>query len=152
MGRTAKTAVVVAIAGVLVATAALPGLAQPGPRGQMIGQPATVPGAGFGYGRGLGLGYGGWWKRVTPTTPEEKAFVERITALHNELRQLVVNNAPADRIAAKRTEICNLVLQNAPLVQKLAPSAGRGWGRGRRFGMGLGPGLNPYCPFAIAPK
>jgi len=113
---------------------------------------ALMSRAGAGFGRGHGLAPGGWWTRVTPTTPEEKAFVERITALHNELRQLVARGASAEQIAAKRSEIFDLMQKNSALVQKLAPAAGGGWGRGRGRGMGLGMGLNPYCPFAVPSK
>lgn len=139
MSRKAKLVLGTLIAGVLVSTASMPVLAQRragmtaqrAPRGQAL----VVPGAGLGFGRGLGLGYGGWWTRVTPSTPEEKAFIERITALHNELRQLVISNAPAQQIAAKRAEIHDLMVKNNQLVQALLSKAGIGIGRG-----GYGPG------------
>ncbi|MGC8835304.1 MAG: hypothetical protein ACP5R4_14750, partial [Armatimonadota bacterium] len=140
MSRKARLVLGTLIAGVLVSTASMPVLAQRragmaaqrAPRGQAF----VVSRAGLGFGRGLGLGYGGWWTRVTPSTPEEKAFIERITALHNELRQLVINNAPAQQIAAKRAEIHNLMVKNSQLVQALLSKAGIGIG----FGYGIGPG------------
>jgi len=145
MSRKTGIALGLATAGILILTASMPVLAQRragmmgqrAPQGQTFNRASGVmPGAGLGFGRGFGLGYGGWWTRVTPTTPEEKAFVEKITALHNELRQLVISNAPAQQIAAKRAEIHDLMLKNSQLVQALLSKAGVGLGRG----YGLGPG------------
>ena len=148
-----------------------------------LGLPAGVgigPGAGMGFGRGMGMGiglgagmgWGGWWTRVTPQTDAEKAFVQRITELHQQvrttqlsLRTMIASNADPKAIADQQAKIAStcsqiqkLMADNAALLQRLAGTAtagpgwgmgfGRGMGRGRGMGFGRGMGMNPWCPYA----
>lgn len=55
---------------------------------------------------------GGWWTRVNPTDPQQKAFVEQVKALHDQIRQkqfelaqLLANKADKTAIEAKQAEI-----------------------------------------------
>ena len=119
-----------------------------------------------------GNGPGCWLTRVTPTDPQQKAFVEQVGKLQAEiveeqtaLRVLQKNGASAEAIAAQqavvdkqRTQFRELMTKNSALVQQIAQQyGGRGWCGGRGAwccaacptGTG-GPacGLCPGCPWA----
>lgn len=98
-------------------------------------------------------GGGGWWDRVTPTTPEQKAYVEQARQIHaqlwqkqSELRALQSQPKPSEAaIRAKQAEVDALRgklqewnLKNRAVMQQLAPRAGRTAGAGP-CGLGLGP-------------
>ena len=191
MKKITIAAIVVAIAliaGVVVVSAqgliCPKGYVQPNPN-------ATGPGQGAGYARmGLpcpygntpqvvGAGYGrlgwpcpygytqpnpnagGWWTRVNPTTPEQKAFVDKVTDLHNQIRQknfelaqLRATNGDPNKIAVLEKDIENLrselhdyLTKNIQIRQQLgrggwAGSAGnRGWRGGRNYAN------NPQVPY-----
>lgn len=138
--------------------------------------PRYAQGYGRGYGQGRGAG-GGWWNRVNPKTPEQKALVNQVSELHSrirtanwDLRTLTAQNAPAAQVQAKQQEVASLRNQlqqltaaNQALLQAMGVPAGYGvcdgsgprggQGYGRRGGMGLGPrdgsGPNPNCPLKV---
>jgi hypothetical protein len=161
----------VIVAGTLsVALAAGSAVAQ-GP-GQGRGRGA---GGGFCGGRGgggcmgltPGAGVGGWWTRVVPTTPAQKAFVAQVTNLHSQIRQanldlvaLRAAKAPAAQIAAKqqqitalRSELQRVTSANQTLLKQMGVPAGvcdgtgpKGRGQGMGRGLRNGTGPNPNCP------
>lgn len=119
-------------------------------------------------------GGGGWWTRVNPTDPKQKAFVEEVGKLHNqireaqlELRTLETAKADTATIEAKKTELnalrnqlCELQNKNLELKQQIMQSApagrgsGRGWCRGGCCWMGCpvncgvpACGICPNCPY-----
>jgi len=131
-------------------------------QGQRMGQgPRQGMGMGMGQGMGQGMGFrgaGGWWNRVTPQTPQQKAFVDQVSALHNriqavnqELRALTAQNAPAAQIQAKQQEVATLRSQvqqlttaNQALLQQMGVPAGSGvcdgsGPKGGQNGQGMGP-------------
>lgn len=92
----------------------------------LVVSPLLAQGRGAGRGnaygaRGLPCPYGytqpnpnagGWWTRVNPTDPQQKAFVEQVKALHDQIRQkqfelaqLLANKADKTAIEAKQAEI-----------------------------------------------
>ncbi|MBI3944832.1 MAG: hypothetical protein HY321_02860 [Armatimonadetes bacterium] len=86
-------------------------------------------------------GRGGWWSRVTPTTAEQKVFVDEATALRTqiwqkqaELRSLTAQPKPSEsavkakqaEVDALREKLHALVQKNRSLIQEMAPAAGRG--------------------------
>lgn len=112
---------------------------------------------------------GGWWTRVSPTDPQQKAFVEQVKALHEQIRQkqfelaqLQANKADSTAIEAKQAEINALREQlhqlqysNREMKQSIMQE-GRG---GKRFGSANGNGQGvrqrmqmrgtaPWCPYA----
>jgi|GEM_PF-1369435 hypothetical protein len=123
-------------------------------------------GMGRGMGRGMGMGpgmygrqgggFGGWWNKVNPQTPEQKALVSKVTDLHNRIRTanqelyiLRTQNASADKINQKlnqinalRTELQAVTTSNQGLLQQMGLPLG--------FGVcnGQGPGARLGCPFA----
>lgn len=144
------------------------GYTQPNPQANGPGQGAGLarqgldcPYGNVGPGQGRGAGYGrtgqpcpygytqpnpnagGWWTRVEPATTEQKAFTDRVTQLHNQIRekqfeaaQLRANNGDAQRIAtldaeaqALRTELHEQMNNNREIRQQMGP-AGRGYGKG----------------------
>ena len=150
---------ILTIGGLLLALTAASGLAQ---------------GRGWcGQGRGwCGQGAGCWLTRVTPTDPQQKAFVEQVGKLQTEiveeqmaLRVLQKNNAGTEAITAQqavvdqvRTQFRELMTKNSALVQQMAQQYdGRGWCGGRGMGCCVacpaatdGPacGFCPGCPWA----
>ncbi len=142
--------------------------------------PVLAQGRGAGRGNAYGVrgipcpyGYtqpnpnaGGWWTRVSPTDPQQKAFVEQVRALHDQIRrkqfelaQMQVNKADQSTIAAKQAEIDalreqlhQLQISNLELKQGIMQQnrGGRGFG-----GSGQGVrqrsqmrGTAPWCPYA----
>lgn len=95
-------------------------------------------------------GGGGWWTRLNPTDPKQKAFVEEIGKLHNQirdaqfaLRALEAAKADTATIEARKTELntlrnqlCELQNNNMDLKQQIMQSAPRGRGFGRGWGRG----------------
>lgn len=92
----------------------------------LVVSPLLAQGRGAGRGKAYGArglpcpyGYtqpnpnaGGWWTRVNPTDPQQKAFVEQVKALHDQIRQkqfelaqLLANKADKTAIEAKQAEI-----------------------------------------------
>ncbi len=124
-----------ALAATLVAATMVPTLAQG--RGRGFGGGAGWRGNGVcmgaGLGRGAGRGPGGWWTRVNPATPEQQAFVQQVTDLHNRIRALNLEiagmraaNAPADQIAKKeqdvtalRSELARVTTANEKLLREM---------------------------------
>jgi TolA-binding protein len=109
---------------------------------------------------------------VTPTTPEQQAFVNQVTDLHAQIRQLNLeiaglqaSNAPADQIAAReqqvaslRAELARVTAANEKLLREMGIPApygvcngqglgatwrGSGTGAFRGNGMGLRNGTGP---------
>ena len=88
---------------------------------------------------------GGWWTRVNPTTPEQKAFVDKVTQLHNQIRDknfqaaaLRASNGDPKQIAALEKDVENLqtelhdyMYKNWNIRQQLGPG-----GRGATMGPG----------------
>ena len=76
---------------------------------------------------------GGWWTKVQPTTPDQKAFVDHVTAFHNQVRdrqtaltQLRAAKGDARKIAqleneitALRTQFQEFMLKNHQVRQQL---------------------------------
>lgn len=120
-------------------------------------------------------GRGGWWTRVTPTTPQQKAYVEQARKLQDriwqaqaELWKLRETEKPSPAaIAAREREIsrlrdqlCELNIKNRALRQEMVGpntplgarmGAGRGgWGRAMGAcpwgGPGQGRGMGA-CPW-----
>jgi hypothetical protein len=112
------------------------------------------PGAGLRNGQGLGAGAGGWWTRVTPKTAEQKAFVDRVTKLHADIRTtnleiatLRSKNAPQDQVAQKQSEVAGLRAElskvtqsNTALLKELGVPVG--------YGVCDGTGPKANCPMA----
>jgi TolA-binding protein len=137
-----------------------PVLAQGRGRGPAAGAGRRGAGVcmGAGFGRGAGNGAGGWWNRVTPTTPEQQAFVNQVADLHKQIRDLNIevagmrtSNAPAaeiakreQRIAELRAELSRLTAANEKLIRDMGIPAPygvcNGQGRGGRLGGNPGPG------------
>jgi len=120
-------------------------------------------GRGAGYGR-IGqpcpYGYtqpnpnaGGWWTRVQPATPEQKAFVDEASRLHNRIREKQLEMArlraaggSEAKIAATqkdvdklREKLYNVMIKNRELRQQMGP-ARQGTGFGSRWSRQIGPG------------
>lgn len=111
-------------------------------------------GAGFGPGAGYGrsgmpcpFGYtqpnpnaGGWWTRVKPTTKEQKAFVDEVTSLHEQIRQrqfelnnLRISKGDPKRIASLENELADLrtrlhdvMVKNRTLMTQMGVSSSAG--------------------------
>ncbi|MEP0764979.1 MAG: hypothetical protein HRF45_00345 [Fimbriimonadia bacterium] len=153
-----------------------------------IGMGLAAVGQGKGQGNGNGgaqrswvcpYGYttpnpnaGGWWTRVTPSTPEQQAFLDEVIRLHNEIRtvqfELAGTTDPAQRevllakLDALRSDLHELQLNSRDLKQELMQTMPRGRNRGG-FGMGAGRGQGGFgpgmgygrgtgiCPFGRAP-
>lgn len=149
-------AVVVALLAAVVVVSAQGPAGRSCPRGYVQPNPnATGPGQGAGYVRmGLPCPYGnvpqgpnagGWWTRVNPTTPEQKAFVDKVTQLHNQIREknfqaaaLRASNGDPKQIAALEKDVQNLqtelhdyMYKNWNIRQQLGPG-----GRGATMGPG----------------
>ena len=114
----------------------------------LVGALLLLAFAGAAYAQG---GRGGWWTRVTPTTPEQKALVAEVQKLHTqlwqkvgELRALQAEPEPSEeRLDAKQSEIDGLRdklvalnTKSRALIQQMLPQAG--WGAGAATGT---------CPF-----
>ncbi len=83
---------------------------------------------------------GGWWTQVQPTTPEQKAFVEKVGSLHNQIREkqmtlAQIRNGNGDPkgianlesdISALRTELYDFMSNNQQIRQQLG-GAGQGF-------------------------
>ncbi|MCC6727869.1 MAG: hypothetical protein IT208_00855 [Chthonomonadales bacterium] len=117
-------------------------------------------GMGYGMGRGMGagpgagvrMGGGGWWARVTPTTPEQKALVDQVAALHTDIRaanlevaKLRATSGPAARIAERervlvglREQLRDVTTRNATLMRQMGVPAG--------YGICDGTGPKADCP------
>lgn len=131
-----------------------------------------------GYGR-MGLpcpyGYtqpnpdaGGWWTRVQPATPEQKAFVDKVSDIHRQIREkqleiakLRTSGGDEKKIASVQKDIDNLrkrlhdlMYQNRELRRQMKPTGPKFSGRygawRRPMGWHIGPGaccpLGPCCP------
>ncbi|MCC6441823.1 MAG: hypothetical protein IT210_00035 [Armatimonadetes bacterium] len=126
----------------------------------------------FAQGRGAGKGYGaqsrgcpygmnganpnagGWWARVNPSDAGQKAFVEKVSMLHSEIREnqvelkdLQAAKAPSQTVKSKqseidalRTKLHDLQVKNRSLKQRMMQSGGQGRGRGNCPMMGTGQG------------
>jgi hypothetical protein len=124
----------------------------------------------FGYSQ-PNLPAGGWWTRVQAQTPEQQAFLDEATRLHNQIRSAYFELAQLtdpELIAAKQAEISalrddlhDLQFNNRALKQELVQTMGRGgrgcrgaWsgqaGRGMRGGRGFGRGTG-ICPYGSGP-
>jgi len=122
-------------------------------RGQGMGM-GRGAGAGWCMGLGPGAGAGGWWTRVTPQTPEQRAFVDQVARLHNEIRAanlaalaLQAQDASQDRLAPKlqevaalRARLAKISRSNSALLQQMGVPAG--------YGICDGTGPRPGCPMA----
>ena len=135
-------------------------------------------GRGAGMGRGNGAGTciglnngsgtpGGWWARVTPSTPQQAEFVAQLKDVHNRIRTLNIEiaalknqNGSAAAIAQKqqqinglRQELQRLTTANQALLREMgvpqgmgvcdgtgAKGQGGGKGQGKGAGMGKGAG------------
>jgi hypothetical protein len=108
-------------------------------------------GAGFGrLGEPCPYGYtqpnpsaGGWWTRVQPTTPEQKAFLDKVADLHKQIHEkqfeaarLRATNGDRKKIEALENDAARLrgdlhetMYRNRELRQQMGP-AGTGYGRG----------------------
>lgn len=110
---------------------------------------------------------GGWWTRVNPTDPQQKAFVEQVKALHDQIRQeqfelaqLLANKADKTAIEAKQAEINalreqlhQLQVSNLEMKQSIMQEnfSGRGFGGGTGQGVRqwlLMRGTAPWCLYA----
>ena len=126
-----------------------------------------------GQGRGwCGQGAGCWLTRVTPTDPQQKAFVEQVGKLQTEiieeqavLRALQTGGADIAAVGAQqavveklRTQFRELMTKNGELVKQIAQQyGGPGWCGGRGAGCcaacptganGPACGSCPGCPWA----
>lgn len=135
-----------------------------------MGRQGACAGMGAGYGRQAGRGPGGWWTRVTPTTPEQQAFISQVTDIHNQIRALNIEiaglrankGAPAEiaakeqRIVELRAELSRITTANEKLIRDMGVPApygvcngqgpagrfgGQGAGMGRMGARGNGMGL-----------
>lgn len=126
-----------------------------GPR--MAGPPAGCPRMGIGP-----AGGGAWWMTAQPKTPEEKAFIDKVRGLHEEIRtkqfelaRLRNQKGTEKQIASLEKEIAKLRTQlhetlwnNRELAMKLGAGPGVGatppgcgmWCKGY-------PGACDQCPF-----
>jgi len=96
---------------------------------------------------------GGWWTRVSPTDPKQKAFVEDVARLHTQirekqfaLRELEAAKASPETIKARQAEIDSLRaklhdLQSSNRTLKQMMQNGRGRGRGQGI-----------CPYGNSPQ
>lgn len=134
--------------------------------------PGPGRGACLRSGYGPGAGAGGWWLRVNPQTPEQKALVAQVTELHNALRAanaelwaMQARKASGKEIAAQQQKIASLraelqavTQKNEALIRAMGIPAPYGvcdgtGPKGPRGGRGMGPrngtGPNPNCPFRV---
>ncbi len=141
---------------------------------------ALTAASGFAQGRGWcgqGRGWcrqgaGCWLTRVTPTDPQQKAFVEQVGKLQTEiieeqaaLRALQTGGADTAAVGAQqvvvgklRTQFRELMTKNSELVKQIAQQyGGPGWCGGRGAwccaacpagANGPACGLCPGCPWA----
>ena len=127
--------------------------------GAGMGPRAGGYGIGAGLGRQAGRGPGGWWTRVTPTTPEQQAFIAQVTDIHNQIRtlnfeiaSLRANKGSAADIAAKeqkiaelRAELSRITTANEKLIRDMGIPAPygvcTGQGPAGRFGGQGAPGM-----------
>ncbi len=160
-----KTMITLTVAASILALAVPRALAQGRGMGRR-GQGACRAGGG----PGAGIQNGGWWNRVTPQTPEQKAVVDHVSDLHNRIRaanidvvRLKTAGAAAakvaeaeKKVAALRADLQAYSQANASVISSLGLPAGvgicDGTGRGRRamgaggigggrgFGRGMGAG------------
>lgn len=119
---------------------------------------------------------GGWWTRVEPNTPEQKAFVDRLRDLHNQIRekqmklsQLRNSNGDANAMTALdreiqslRTELYDYMTNNQQIRQQIGgigqgyrngtcrmQSGAAGPGQGMRMGRG---GMGRGAGFVMNPS
>lgn len=135
--------------------------------------PVMAQGRGRGYGGGFrqrgwaagqnapgynpnwqGRGAGGWWARVTPSTPEQEAFLKQVTDIHNKIRSLNweisglrASNAPSaeiekreKQIADLRAELVRVTTANEKLIREMGIPAPYGVCSGLGRGAQRGPG------------
>lgn len=145
-----------AIVGALVVSATAPTLAQRGAGrgpGQVQAQAGVVcpygfqPGSGMGMGPGAGRGgYGtgrfasqpSWWNRIQTTDPAQKAQVDYIRGLHDQLRTaqrelaLLGPNGDPARVTALQQQVAQLRTE----VQKAHTAAFKA-------------GIQPLCPVGV---
>lgn len=155
-----KTRTALAVSAVLLTIfLTVPMLAQGRGRGFGYGagrQGAAWAGRNPGAGWGVGRGPGGWWTRVTPSTPEQEAFLKQVTDIHNQIRTLNweiaalrAANGPADEIARKekqiadlRAELAKVTAANEKLLREMGVPAPfgvcTGQGPAGKFGRGAG--------------
>lgn len=168
MKTRAFVAVTIIIALLLVASMVYAqGRAKQGPA-QWSAQPGPgAKGPGFGRGAGFGkmgmpcpFGYtqpnpnaGGWWTRVKPVTKEQKAFIDEVAKLHNQIRErqwelnrLRASNGDPKKIASLekelndlRTRLHDVMINNQALMRQMGgPQFGRGY---------CDPSLCQNCPY-----
>jgi len=115
-----------------------------------------------------GRGPGGWWTRVTPSTPEQEAFLKQVTDIHNKIRALQwevaglrASNAPAaeiekreKQIADLRAELVRVTTANEKLIREMGIPAPYGVcnGQGRGARMGGTPGFGRYGGRGFGPR
>lgn len=141
----------------LLASIALPVSAQRCGAGMGMGRRAGM-GAGMGarcY-AGAGGGYG-WWTRVEPKTAQQRAFVARVTELHNQIQaqsaQIASLRAQKNtqkqiaacqkKITSLRAELQKVTRANASLLKEMGVPAGAGMCNGT--GPGCQAGTCPCC-------
>lgn len=79
---------------------------------------------------------GGWWNNVTPTTPEQKAFVEQVKSLHKDIsaKRLEITKLQQDKadqqsikkaqhqLKESKAKLQKLMQDNREIRQQLTPS------------------------------
>jgi len=165
-GNGVRSVVIGGLAALLVA-ATLTATEAQGRRGGGMGWGAgrgARIGAGPGAGMRAGGGWGGWWNRVTPQNEEQRAFVARVTDIHNQIRSANIEiarlrtqkNTEAQvrereaEVTRLRQELMTLTRNNARLMEQMGLPSGagicdgtgpKGYGRGIcPFGAGAGAG------------
>ncbi len=113
----------------------------PGRGPKMTGAgPAGCPHMGYGP-----AGAGAWWMTAQPKTAEEKAFLDKVRGLHNEIRLRQLEIAKLRTQKGTEKQIANIEKEITDLRARLHETLWNNRELATRLGAGRAVGAGPYC-------